>query len=292
MPLPLKSFAKKFFHQNYQLLKKYYPGISYHRLIQELEDIGADIEENHFPQIPSSQVNLFFNSLLKGIPLEYIGGKCYFFRSCFEIKKTVFIPRPETELLVEDAAKELHFAHGTNPKTPLKILDVGTGSGNILISLLQEYPGPMEAIGVDISKTALDLSQRNAFRLQYTFSKNKKIRFLQSDRLSQLSQKFHLIVSNPPYIKKKSEQMNVHPQVTKWEPHDALYLEDSFYQNWFKEFFIQIKHSLAKNGCFFMEGHETHLKNLWQLAENTGGFSSIKIKNDYTSRNRFLILRK
>ena len=291
MMVTLKSFTKNFFHHHHCLLNKVYPGISCHRLIQELEELGADVNGIHFPQISSSPANLFFDSLLKGIPLEYISKKRYFFRSCFEMKENVFIPRPETEILVEEAVNELYSRYGSKPKRPLNILDIGTGSGNILISILQEYPGSIEATGIDISKEALNLFQRNAFLLQYTFSKNKKICFIQSDRLSQLSQKFHLIVSNPPYLKQSIDQKNIHPQVAKWEPHRALYLEDELYQEWFKKLFIQVQSSLLKGGAFFMEGHEKYLEDLYRIAANITGFSSVKIKNDYASKNRFLILR-
>ena len=174
MIVPLKSFTKNFFHQHYPLLNRHYPGISYRRLIWALEDFGIDIDGNYFSQMPYSRTKLFFQSLLKGVPLEYITKKCYFFRSCFEIRENVFIPRSETEILVEYAVKELHRQYGTTPRTPIKILDVGTGSGNIILSILQEYPGAVEATGADISKKALLLSQRNAFRLKYTFSKIKK----------------------------------------------------------------------------------------------------------------------
>ena len=288
---PLKTFTKKFFNIHHSLLNENYPGITCSRLLRELEDIGEDIEGNHFPHIPASQVNLFFDSLIKGVPLEYIGKKCYFFRSYFEMKENVFIPRSETELLVEYAVKELYSRYGDAPEIPIKMLDVGTGSGNIILSIAQEYSGSLQATGVDVSEEALKLAQRNAFLLQYTISKNKTIRFFNSDRLSNISQKFHLIVSNPPYITKNSSHESVHPQVAKWEPHRALYLEDNIYKDWFKEFFAQVRSSLVEGGSFFMEGHENHLKELGQVASDTGEFASTEIKNDYNSRNRFLILR-
>ena len=80
--------------------------------------------------------------------------------------------------------------------------------------------------------------------------------------------------------------------MTEWEPSKALYLEDNFYHNWFGKFFIQIQHSLVTGGVFVMEGHEKHLKELEKIAIDIDEFSSVKIKNDYNSRNRFLILRK
>ena len=284
----LKSFTKEFFHHYHPFLSETYPGISYQRLTRELEDFGEDLNGSYFPNMLHSRTNIFFKSLLKGIPLEYIGKKCYFFRSYFEINENVFIPRQETEILVEEAVKELELR---NSKETAKILDVGTGSGNIILSILQEYTGPIDAVGVDISKEALELSQRNAFCLRHTFSKNKTVQFIHSDRLSQISQKFCLIVSNPPYIKKESDQNDVHPQVAQWEPSHALYLKDDSYQDWFEKLFFQINTSLVSGGVFLMEGHENHLGKLKELASQMNIFSSLKIKTDYTLRNRFLILR-
>ena len=288
----LKSFTKKFFHHRRTFLHQKYPGISYPRLTRELEDFGEDLNGIHLPNISHSRTNIFFDSLLKGVPLEYITNKCYFFRSYFEIREGVFIPRKETEILVEEAVRELEFMSPKKSDEPIKILDVGTGCGNIILSILQEYDGPLDAIGVDISKKALELSKRNAFCLQNTFSNNKTVRFFPSDRISQISQQFSLIVSNPPYIKQQSDQSDVHPQVNKWEPPRALYLEDNSYTKWFEEFFNQVKSSLIEGGVFLMEGHEKHLQKLKILAADMDGFSSIRIKNDYTTRNRFLILKK
>ena len=292
MTVTLKSFAKAFFHRHQPLLEETHPGISCHILIGELEGLGEDLDGIFFPQVSSSVANVFFDSLLKGVPFDYISKKCHFFGSCFEIREKVFIPRSETEILVEDAVGELLSCYGADPQTPVKILDVGTGSGNILLSILQEYPGEAEAVGVDISQEALDLAHRNAFRLQYNFSKNKTIRFIRSDRLSKLVEQFHLIVSNPPYIKEKADRKNIHPQVARWEPAHALCLEDEHYQNWFEKFFVQVSHALFPGGAFFMEGHERHLKELERTANAMGVFASVVIKNDYTSRNRFLIARK
>ena len=289
--IPLESFTKKFFEQNHSLLSANYPGISSHRLIRELKELSEDMKGSHFHNLPFSQTNIFFESLVKGIPLEYIGKKCYFFRSYFEMQENVFIPRSETELLVEYAVKELYSQHEKLHLAPIKVLDVGTGSGNILLSIAQEYPDALEATGVDISEDALNLAKRNAFLLQYTFSKNKTFHFLKSDRLSSISQQFHLIVSNPPYIKQTSDRKNVHPQVARYEPSQALYLEDKSYQDWFEEFFIQVKSSLLEGGAFLMEGHEDHLEELKQIATNINGFYSAKIENDLSAKNRYLILR-
>lgn len=124
-------------------------------------------------------------------PLQYIVGQQEFFKLTFEVTPDVLIPRPETELVVE-AALEL-----ADRERSISILDVGSGSGCIAISLLNELP-KARAIATDISSNALEVAQRNAQR----HNVSDRVKFIQADSLSQLSQReaFSLIVSNPPYI--------------------------------------------------------------------------------------------
>ncbi len=126
------------------------------------------------------------------IPLQYITGKVDFHRYAFRIKKGVFIPRPETEILVEEAVNlyKKHFA-------PLfvNMLDIGTGSGNIAVTLAKEIPN-CSVTAVDVSLRALDAACRNA----YSIGVLKKIRFERANLFPPRGGKFHIIVSNPPYI--------------------------------------------------------------------------------------------
>lgn len=205
--------------------------------------------------------------------MAYLLGFSEFYGQRFFINPDVLIPRPETELLVEMIVD--HYKGKVK-----RVLDVGTGSGVILLSLIGYGVGEW-GVGVDLSSAALRVAQINTYRLRL----NHKIQFKLSDRLENVEGKFDLIVSNPPYIKKSTQKKLVHKNVDSFEPHTALYLEDEVYLDWFKLFFFQITKHLE--GTFFMEGHEDELISLIPLLESLG-FESIVILNDFNGRNRFL----
>jgi release factor glutamine methyltransferase len=109
------------------------------------------------------------------------------------------------------------------------------------------------------------------------------------DRLNDISEKQHLIVCNPPYIKAKQDKASVHSQVAKFEPEVALYLEDDLYEDWFKDFFKDILNKLYQEGVFLMEGHEDHLDSLRDLAIEVG-FKRSTVLFDLAGEKRFLKL--
>ena len=145
-------------------------------------------------------------------PLQYIVGYQEFFKLSFEVTPDVLIPRPETELMVE-AALEL-----ADRERSLSILDVGTGSGCIVISLLNELTNA-DAMATDISSKALEVARRNAQR----HNVSDRVTFIQADSLSQLNQSaaFSLIVSNPPYIP-AADIATLQREVREHEPLTAL----------------------------------------------------------------------
>jgi release factor glutamine methyltransferase len=144
-------------------------------------------------------------------PIAYIIGKKAFWKHDFLVNKAVLIPRPETELIIETALTKF------NRHKKLKILDLGTGSGCLAISLKHEFSNA-EVIGIDISKSALAVAQQNIKNLQ-----QKKIKLLHGDWFSPLknSEKFDLIVSNPPYID-INDWEKLENNVAKFEPKGAL----------------------------------------------------------------------
>ncbi len=151
----------------------------------------------------------------KGYPLQYILGRTEFWSLEFEIKEGVFIPRPETELMVE---KILNYAKGK----PLTIVDIGTGCGNIAISLSKELL-ESKIFATDISSKALELAKKNAM----IHGVGEKITFLKGslfEPLEKLSMKksFDIICSNPPYIS-ENERKNLPKEVSQFEPKRALF---------------------------------------------------------------------
>ncbi len=147
------------------------------------------------------------------VPIQHLRGSQEFFGRDFLVTPDVLIPRPETEHLVEEVLRMY-----TDRSAPLKIADVGTGSGILAITLALEYPQSLVA-ALDISPEALAVTQDNAARLGAA----DRMRILQSDLLAAVAgETFDLIVSNPPYIP-LAEKDTLHAQVREYEPHRALF---------------------------------------------------------------------
>ena len=213
------------------------------------------------------------NKLLDGVPLATLMGFSEFYYNKFFVNEDVLIPRPETEYMIDLLVKEFKGK-------VKKVLDVGTGSGVIILSLLAHGVGE-SGEGVDICEKALAVAKINAQDLKL----NQKLKLYKSDRLTAVESVFDLIVSNPPYIKAISHRDLVHDSVHKHEPHAALYLPDDYYHLWFEDFFQQVRSQL--NGTFMMEGHELELEGQSKILKNLG-FKNVQVIKDLTDRPRYL----
>jgi len=222
-----------------------------------------------------------FKEILKRLrnqePIQYILNRTYFCDLLFVLHANVLIPRPETEELVYWIVSQ----YKNNPSKNLKILDIGTGSGCIAISLAKLLPNATVS-AMDISKKALNTALENAQNNQV------QINFIEADVLKTVSleSSFDLIVSNPPYVL-EVEKSKMQPNVLNFEPHQALFVTDAnpliFYE---KIANLALRH-LSKKGRLFFEINESYgskIKNL--LAEK--GFSSIKLKTDFYGKNRMI----
>ena len=156
-------------------------------------------------------VEEIFKKLAAHIPAQYIIGHAEFFGMQLKVDERVLIPRPETEELVELILTE-------NPEKNLKVLDIGTGSGAIALALAKNRPD-WSVTAADISQDALDLSLENAN------SQNLNLSFIKSDCFSEISSKYDIIVSNPPYISRE-DQEEVGLNVLHSEPHLALFADE------------------------------------------------------------------
>lgn len=156
-------------------------------------------------------LNHIFQQLSQHRPAQYIIGKADFHGIEFAVDERVLIPRPETEELVDLILQE-------NSRAGLRILDIGTGSGAIAISLAKARPG-WEVVAVDISEDALAVAQENARSNQVS------VQFIQSDVLQAVTGQFDIIVSNPPYIS-PDDKDEVGANVLTSEPHLALFAEE------------------------------------------------------------------
>ncbi len=214
--------------------------------------------------------------LLTHEPVQYILGRADFFGLKFNVNRHVLIPRPETEELVDWIVSD--FASRTSD---LRILDIGTGSGCIPISLAHKFPSAfVEA--TDVSEDALEVAEENN-RLNDT-----KVKFLKHDILNEdlLANTYDIVISNPPYISLE-EKTFMAENVLKFEPHLALFApgEDSliFYRRIAEKAF----HALKPFGKLFFEINEAKGKEVIELMEGFG-FTNIELRKDLSGKERMV----
>lgn len=229
--------------------------------------------EHSEASIGTKVISSLKQDFLTGIPFAYLLREAEFYGRRFYVNEHVLIPRSETELLVDYLVK--------SGKTYARALDVGVGSGVILLSLLKEGV-VLEGEGGDISPQALQVASINVQRLKM----ERRVKLLLSDRLENISGKFDLIVSNPPYIKPMHHQSLIHSNIAH-EPEQALFVDDSEYESWFETFFLQVQQELNPGGVFMMEGHEMELAGQAETLARMG-FLQVQVLKDWAGKNRFL----
>ena len=269
----IKAFYKT--HQND--LENAYPGLNLNILKAFFRD---DLKLSLDKIVSSEDLSKITNHLLKAVPFAYIAKEKHFYELELFIDERVLIPRFETEILVDEAIK-LIKTHNLK-----SIIDIGTGSGAIILNILKNCELDY-ALATDISKDAMEVCKYNYNKLKNMLL-TKSCEFRITDRFSGIDEKFDLIISNPPYIKKQADKDGVHFQTDKFEPHIALYLDDEVYDAWFDDFFREVSHNLNENGFFMMEGHEDHMEDLASLSQKY--FSNCESINDLTGTARFLKL--
>ena len=210
-------------------------------------------------------------------PVQHIIGHTEFYGRTFKVSPAVLIPRPETEELIEYFVREVK----NKQKLP-KILDIGTGSGCIAISLAKEIPAA-EVHALDISAEALAIAQENAQRNE------ANVRFHQVDILSNNSLEslqFDIIVSNPPYITQQ-EATEMQANVLDFEPHLALFVENDTPLLFYRAILDFAQKSLQANGFVFVEINENFGNETAALFKQYG-YQDIKIIKDLFNKNRFV----
>lgn len=222
---------------------------------------------------------------IRGEPLQYILGESEFMGFKFKVNKGVLIPRPETEILVEAA---LEFAAaGRKSGQPIRILELGTGSGCIAVSLAKLLPGS-NVIATDISAEAIGVAIENASRNNVA----ENIDFLQGDLFDLNGLKnsvFDMIVSNPPYVS-TDEIEGLQPEV-RFEPKIAL---DGGRKG--LEFYRAIARDCAvflkENGLLMLEMGFAQKDAVKDILEGSGNFTTIKVIKDYGGIDRVIIAKK
>jgi release factor glutamine methyltransferase len=225
-----------------------------------------------------AQVRNFTQELKNHRPLQYILGETEFYGMPFRVNEAVLIPRPETEELVEWILKEV----AALPAPPLRILDIGTGSGCIAIALARHLP-TAEIHALDLSEQALEIAAQNAHI-------NKvNIRLFRHDILSPdplPAAPFDLIVSNPPYIT-PSEKAAMSPNVLLHEPSQALFVPEDrpllFYERIAD---LGITH-LTPSGRLFFEANARFAGDVAELLRQKG-YGCVKLRTDLSGRERMV----
>jgi release factor glutamine methyltransferase len=225
-----------------------------------------------------------FKRRLAGEPLQYLTGTQQFFEYDFLVDSRVLIPRPETEELTELV---LQTAKSALAETPLRILDIGTGSGCIALTLAKKLASA-NVVGVDVSLDAVAVARENQSRLNVANAELLQADGLAADFAVQFKEPFHIIVSNPPYIP-MSEKETLEPHVVDFEPHLALFDETGF--RFYEKISRDAQSLLAPNGVLFFELHADAAANVTRLLQ-AAGFLQIDIKKDMVGFERFAIARR
>jgi release factor glutamine methyltransferase len=238
-----------------------------------------EISQSRSVQLSPDQKEKLLNMLdrlLSSEPVQYVLGIAAFYGLTFRVDKNVLIPRPETEELVDLIIKE-------NAKSDPVVLDIGTGSGCIAITLKKNIKGAI-VYALDVSEMALNMARENA-RIHGTAIKFVKADFLKGEVHLPVSP--DIIVSNPPYVL-HSEKEQMHSNVVDFEPHTALFVNSDepliFYET-ISEY--ALKH-LAPGGKLYFEINERYGDRLQQLMK-AKGFKNIRLRRDLNEKDRIII---
>lgn len=252
--------------------------IAFHLLEHILHLSRADIvgeKPVEITDVIQSKLNHIIQRINSNEPLQYIFAEAWFYGRAFYVDSSVLIPRPETELLVEEVVTI------SNPYTPGTIIDIGTGSGCIAVTLAKELPAK-KIVAVDVSTDALKVAQRNAHQL------NAEVEFLQLNVLDKklVFKNVELIVSNPPYIA-AIEKHQMKQNVLDYEPHLALFVPDTDPLVFYKEIARQSMTLLSGNGKVVVEINERFGEAVCSVFKDAG-FTTTEIVKDFQQKDRIV----
>ncbi len=221
----------------------------------------------------------YFETLISRLltyePIQYILGTTSFFGLEFKVDTNVLIPRPETEELVAWILKQ------SDSSQPLKILDIGTGSGCIAVSLAKHFPNA-DVYALDVSPAALEMAQYNAQQ------NGVQLNGIQANVLEweNTELQFDIIVSNPPYVR-ESEKERMAPNVLEHEPHLALFVENNNPLVFYQAIVALSKQALKKQGLLYFEINE-YLGEETKALFSSDDFENVQLKTDVFGKNRMM----
>ncbi len=246
-----------------------------------VEDVSGfsstDILTDHtFQTGPNFRATIlkYILQLKRQVPIQYILGKAYFYNNVYEVNECTLIPRPETEELVQIV---IGYTQG---KPPLKILDIGTGSGCIAISLALDRPQD-SVDALDVSLSAIKVAERNVRRL------GAKVNFIHEDIFTcQSHRQYDVIVSNPPYVR-EAEKQQMQANVLQHEPAKALFVPDNDPLIYYDRIVAFARTALQNTGAVFFEVNEALAHEVAGIMAE-GGLQGIEIAKDLNQKDRFV----
>lgn len=244
------------------------------KLYRELEEKEAHMDvQEQLPQI--------LHQLQMKTPVQYLLKEAWFYKYPFSVSPAVLIPRPETEELVEWIIEDAKLPTSTER---ISILDIGTGSGCIAVTLKKELPNNTTVTAVDVSEDALAVARNNAKQLQ------TDIQFEPADFLNEASWSklglFDIIVSNPPYIAEQ-EQKTIADHVKEHEPHLALFVPDTDPLVFYRAIANFASTHLKKSGSVYVEINQLLGKETKAVFEQYE-FKNVQLKKDISGNDRMI----
>ena len=237
-------------------------------------DMVLKKDEELLPEV-QTRLTEVVTQLQKEIPVQYIFEKAHFYGYEFKVSPATLIPRRETEELVEWILEAMN----RQPQKKWKVLDIGTGSGCIPITIKKEF-SLAEVSAIDISPEALSIAEENAHNL------NVKIRFIQQNILeTKTLDKYDIIISNPPYVRhlEKAEMKN---NVLRHEPHLALFVKNEDPLIFYRKIMQLAKESLTENGVLFFEINQYLGNEMTELVSEY--FDNVILKKDLQGNDRMM----
>ena len=230
---------------------------------------------NHLSDAEMQKLTEIVGKLKNSEPIQYILGETDFFGLAFYVNGSVLIPRPETEELVQWVLESAE-------NKPMKILDIGTGSGCIAVTLAKKLPSA-EVHAWDISEDALEVARKNAER------NGVKVIFVKRDMLLEpvSDEKFDIIVSNPPYVT-EVEKTEMQENVLNFEPHLALFVPDDNALVFYEKIADFALTNLNKGGQLFFEINRAKGADIARLLEEKG-FKNIELRKDISGNERMVM---
>lgn len=238
---------------------------------------STEVPDNSLPPLAKAM-----DDLLNHKPLQYVLGKAWFHDAEYIVNQHVLIPRPETEMMVDSIINELK-AITPDINFPLRILDIGTGSGCIAVTLKNHFPDYM-VYAMDFSEEALQVARQNAI------NNRADVVFYNADILVEETLEglpsFDIIVSNPPYVLEKEKALMA-PNVLNYEPKDALFVPDNDPLLYYRAIAHFASSSLRPRGYIYLEVNENYAEEVKSLYLEHQ-FTHVQVLKDLSGKDRYV----